>query len=303
MIHEELWRVLSSMDPKEVSRRSLASYDDENHAYYLKILTKDYLVFPEDRIIRFADSSSSHSLEFYLQLSAMNYLIGAKDIPLSGQWISEKQFPSGQIFFRGHHAMPSEKLEQVFGQDSKNFSAASSVWGGKKVEGGDIAFEFLVFPRIPVRLILWLADDEFPARVSYLFDRTANIHLQLVGPISTSNQFAKYESSIPPTIVNWFSDTRRPRILAGEISAIYIGESIDAAPTPNPPINRAKTNSINFLGRAEKMADVRKNIAATGITDCTIPSPCWVISTILRLPVVKYRLSMPASIRALPNSV
>lgn len=179
MIHEELWHMLNSMHPAEVSRRSLARYDEEKQAYCLKILTQDYLVFPEDRIIKFADSSSSHSLEFYLQLSAMNYLIGAKDIPLSGQWISEKQFPSGPIFFRGHHAMPSNKLEQVFGQDSKDFSSASQACGGKKAEGGDTAFEFLVFPRIPVKLILWLADDEFPARVSYLFDRTANIHLQL----------------------------------------------------------------------------------------------------------------------------
>jgi hypothetical protein len=75
--------------------------------------------------------------------------------------------------------MPTRKLEQIFGQDPDGFTTASSAHGGKKVEGGDIAYEFLVFPKIPARILLWLADGEFPARVSFLFDRTANIHLQL----------------------------------------------------------------------------------------------------------------------------
>ena len=36
-------------------------------------------------------------------------------------------------------------------------------------------------------------------------------------------------------IANWFNDTKRPRILAGLISAMYIGLVIEAAPTPKPP--------------------------------------------------------------------
>jgi hypothetical protein len=49
------------------------------------------------------------------------------------------------------------------------------------VDGGDRAYEFPFFPRLPVRLLLWLADAEFPARVVFLFDRTADQHLQLDG--------------------------------------------------------------------------------------------------------------------------
>jgi len=178
-IHDKLWEQLNSLDPAQASRRSLSDYDEKIRAYCLKILSQNYLIFPENRQVSLADHSSPKSLEFYLELSAVNYLIGAKDIPLAGQWVSEKQFPSGPIFFRGPHAMPSTKLEQAFGSASDAFSSASHACGGKKVEGGDTAFQFLVFPRIPVRLILWLADEEFPARVSYLFDRTANIHLEL----------------------------------------------------------------------------------------------------------------------------
>ncbi len=42
--------------------------------------------------------------------------------------------------------------------------------------------------------------------------------------------------NIPKITANWFHDTILPRIFAGASSAINIGASIDASPTPIPPI-------------------------------------------------------------------
>ena len=39
---------------------------------------------------------------------------------------------------------------------------------------------------------------------------------------------------MPKMMANWFHATRLPRTFAGAISAIYIGESMDASPTPMP---------------------------------------------------------------------
>ena len=77
--------------------------------------------------------------------------------------------------------MPIDKLEQAFGRNQDVFASLFLSLGGKTADGGDSAFDFLFFPRLPVRLILWLADDEFPARMSFLFDRSANQHLKLDG--------------------------------------------------------------------------------------------------------------------------
>ncbi|MEE8541956.1 MAG: DUF3786 domain-containing protein, partial [Desulfobacterales bacterium] len=33
-------------------------------------------------------------------------------------------------------------------------------------------FEFNLFPRVPVQLIVWEGDDEFPAAANILFDQT-----------------------------------------------------------------------------------------------------------------------------------
>lgn len=179
MLHQELWNSLKAMNPAEVCRRSLASYDKARGGYRLRILKRDYLILPESGVVQGVDTSSPHTFGFCLLVAVLNYLICAEEIPLSDNWISEKQFPSGPLFFRGPHTMPTKEIEQKFGQDPNGFSSACLACRGTKVEGGDLAFELPVFPRIPVKLILWLADEEFPARVSYLFDRTANVHLKL----------------------------------------------------------------------------------------------------------------------------
>jgi hypothetical protein len=48
---------------------------------------------------------------------------------------------------------------------------------------------------------------------------------------------------------------------AGDISAIYIGEVIDAAPTPRPPTMRKMTNWTKVRGIAVPIAETRKAVA------------------------------------------
>ena len=181
MISEDLWNILSGMDIIEVETRSLSEYNPETKSYRLRILNRDYDISPGNRSVKLAESFPEQSPDFYLQLAAVNYLIGAKDLPLIGKWTAGTQFPSGTLFFRGPHKMPTHKLEKAFGRTQDGFASLSPSFGGKKVDGGDCAFEFLFFPRLPVRLLLWLADEEFPARMVFLFDRSANQHLQLDG--------------------------------------------------------------------------------------------------------------------------
>jgi hypothetical protein len=180
MINQELWNTLKSMDPVEVERRSLAAYNSENKHFTLNVCHRDYLVYPEKQLIQAAESPSEPPI-FFLHLAAVNYLIGAKDIPLVGRWVGVKEFPSGPLFFRGPHEMPTGRIVDLFGRDRHGFASACQKWGGIPVEGGDVAFELLVFPRLPVRMLLWLKDKEFPARLTYLFDSTANVHLLLDG--------------------------------------------------------------------------------------------------------------------------
>jgi hypothetical protein len=181
MISKDLWNTLQALDTTDVEKRSLSKYDPKTRSYRLRILIRDFDISAENRSIRLVKSHQTNPSDFYLQLAAVNYLIGAKEFPLIGEWTAETQFPTGPMFFRGLHKMPTYELEQAFGRNQALFVSTSFSLGGKKVDEGDCAFEFLFFPRLPVKLILWLADEEFPARMIYLFDRSANQHFQLDG--------------------------------------------------------------------------------------------------------------------------
>ena len=71
---------------------------------------------------------------------------------------------------------------------------------------------------------------------------------------------------MPETMANWLTETMRPRIRAGEISAMYMGEVIEAAPMPSPPMMRKKTNSVKLRGKAVPKAETRNSTAETSST-------------------------------------
>ncbi len=63
--------------------------------------------------------------------------------------------------------MPHAPLEERFGRDVAGFLAAGRRLKAEIKSAGDAALELQVFPGLAVQVILWRADDEFPAQVSY----------------------------------------------------------------------------------------------------------------------------------------
>ena len=55
-------------------------------------------------------------------------------------------------------------------------------------------------------------------------------------------------------MASWYTAISPPRRFAGEISAMYSGESIEAMPMPVPPTNRATTRCHGAVGIADPMA-------------------------------------------------
>ncbi|MGD9290125.1 MAG: DUF3786 domain-containing protein, partial [Desulfobacterales bacterium] len=58
------------------------------------------------------------------------------------------------------------------GQNLSGFTKAAGQLHGKKIDNGDAAFEFKALPAVPLQLILWSGDEEFPAEANILFDNT-----------------------------------------------------------------------------------------------------------------------------------
>lgn len=57
-----------------------------------------------------------------------------------------------------------------FGEDAEKMQKALLDMGAEPANKGDVSAVLTVFPNIPVWVQYWVADDEFPASIQFLFD-------------------------------------------------------------------------------------------------------------------------------------
>jgi hypothetical protein len=67
-----------------------------------------------------------------------------------------------------YHRRVIARLCATAGRDAQTLRAAASAHGGRAAEGGDLAFDFRVFPRLSMRLIWHKPDEEFPPSATLL---------------------------------------------------------------------------------------------------------------------------------------
>ena len=178
MLDEQYWNRLRSLSPDDVVLRSQCSLVPPSGYYALEVMGTTVWVDPQHE--QFLSSEEKRiSLRTECALAVVSYLIEARNIPLRKRWVSEKDLKGGEMFFRGPHLFPVKPLEEKFGSDGNRFLQAGEKCGGRNVTGADVAFQVMALPRIPIQMLLWLADEDFPARITFLFDATIEEHLPL----------------------------------------------------------------------------------------------------------------------------
>jgi hypothetical protein len=174
---DKAWRELTAASPEAVEKNSLAVYDPDSGTYTLEIMGGQYIVDPGKRSVT-GFTGHEKKPEYFLNLSTPVYLVQARLLPPSGELV--KELRGGEFFFRGSHTLPLDAIANKYGADRELFiQAGKFCHGGVPLKMGDAAFRFRVFPRVEMAFVLWLADDEFPARVSLLFDSNADKHMAL----------------------------------------------------------------------------------------------------------------------------
>jgi len=173
-----LWVQLEGEIPEEICRRALVSYGHEQ-GFLLPFLNQTFQILPRTRSIVPLYSHAPKIKSFELDLIILTYLLRVQAMEMSEKMVNEKQIPGGEAFFRGPHSLNTRPIEEVFGEDREAFLSAGRSLNGKVRDLGDAAICLPVLPRIPVTLILWEKDDEFPAEVTVNFDSTISSHLPL----------------------------------------------------------------------------------------------------------------------------
>jgi hypothetical protein len=163
-VNAAFWQELAELSPSEVARRTGAVFT--RGIFRLPFLNRVLDLDPVRRTIQV--EGEPRDLSFRVCLTALLYL-GRVDPAALGSLMSPLELTGGATFFpeRGPHAVPNAPLEERFGNDLTGFRQAGEALGAEPRAAGDAALAFQVYPGLTVEVILWLADDEFPAQVSF----------------------------------------------------------------------------------------------------------------------------------------
>lgn len=179
---DKAWQLLSEMNPSDVCFNAGAEYDPARQAYVLKCLGQDFIISPADRTVAPAAAEGDvlvTRLGYFFLHSVLWYLVGAKNAALSGRHIRPSDVKGGHHFFKGTHALPLDAIASKYSSDKEGFLIKCASLGGQPQTFGDASCVLYPMPKIPVTLILWTLDEEFPARVDLLFDSTCELHAPL----------------------------------------------------------------------------------------------------------------------------
>lgn len=177
---EKAWEVLAAMDPKDVCRAASVQVDAVSGAYRVASYGMEFLVSARERSIAGNAQGSEVLLQRlgeFFRLSLLWYLVSAKDIPCTGRLTRIEHIKGGEAFSRGSHVLPLGKLAGKYGNNKDGFIEKGKRLGGEVQNYGDAAVRLYPFPRVPVVLTLWLADEEFPARADLLLDSSCDLQL------------------------------------------------------------------------------------------------------------------------------
>jgi len=176
------WSIISTLEPSRIASEAGVLYDSGSGIYTLKSFGLDFSISPLEKKISCVSSAGDFfldKLKDFFRLSVLWYLTNAKDIPLSGRLIRPIDVKGGHRFFTGTHLLPLDKIAEKYGKDRDGFIRKGREFGGEPFHYGDVSIKLLPFPRVPVYVILWLEDAEFPSRVDLLFDSTCEFHIPL----------------------------------------------------------------------------------------------------------------------------
>lgn len=171
-VSPEYWHDLQQADPEEVQRRT--GLAREKGAWRLPFLNRELFVDPDQNRVWVSGAEDTEP-NFRTCLTAVLYLLRVDPSAL-GTPVSPKELTGASTFIQAHgpHSLPTEPLERTFGANLPAFLEAGRRLGASEREDGDAALSLTVYPGLSVEVILWEADEEFPAQASF----TVPAHLE-----------------------------------------------------------------------------------------------------------------------------
>ena len=171
-VAREYWDRLRNQDPELICHRTGFAAPTEGQLAF-RFLNADMMVDVRQGCLkRSTNGLWQPADDRLLELATVLYLINVQDVyPLGRDIVGPKDLKEGH-FFQGPHELKIAPLLERYGKDAAGFRDAAERLEGEAVDMADAAFRLKPFPRVHLYYLLWEGDDEFPPRMSVLFDRS-----------------------------------------------------------------------------------------------------------------------------------
>ena len=166
------WQDLARRSLEELANFTLARPRPEGRLQFRFLHREICVDIPHQRLLRVEDGQYVPLEDPLLELVTLVYLNQVNAIfPLDRDIVGLPDLRESH-FFVGPHELRTAKVLDRYGRDPEGFRRAVASLDGRLVDMADAAGRLLPFPRIPLYFLMWFADDEFPADLKILFDRS-----------------------------------------------------------------------------------------------------------------------------------
>jgi len=169
---------LNRLAPRFVAARAGVTYrqlTDETGEFDVPFWGQSFIVaFPYGTM---TIGGSEESPPIAEQILTLHYLITADGAPMANHWVAFRELPGGMGYAPAFEGRANNRLKRAFGRDAEGFHRAARALGGELLSFGDVSYMFRIFPKLWLAVVLHLADEEFGASASVLFDGAASHYL------------------------------------------------------------------------------------------------------------------------------
>lgn len=133
------------------------------------------LSFPQGTIETFAGGAP---LTLREEILILHYLQRASGNSLSEKWFSFAEIPGGTFYHPVFLQRCKAPLVKFFGETPERLLAvAAEEFQGETLPMGDVGVKVQALPFVPLGLVLWRGDPDFPPEGNVLFDASIPSHL------------------------------------------------------------------------------------------------------------------------------